>query len=135
MTQVNIAAFDAKGRIATLHSMSVPYLQQFYYDKMIPWLREFTLPDGYKPFDETIPQKLAKYAESKGYTLAASPEDIWGPGWWKYDLDEAAKLLEKHGFLQRRIFSLNSLYARTHIYVLRRRKKKLTLLMIVYKGN
>ena len=98
ITEVNIIALDAKGRIATFRSISVPYLQKHYESKLLPWIKDFTLPDGYKPFDETIPYKLAEYAKSKGYTLTADPVDIWGPGWWKYDPEEATKLLMKHGF-------------------------------------
>ncbi len=100
MTEVNILGLDAKGRIATFHSMSVPYLQVHFEDELIPWVKDFELSDGYKPFDETVPQRLGAYAESQGYTLAAEPEDIYGPGWWKYDPEEAAKLLEEEGFTQ-----------------------------------
>ncbi|UCE44272.1 MAG: hypothetical protein JSV57_01950, partial [Candidatus Bathyarchaeota archaeon] len=38
------------------------------------------------------------YAVAQGHTLAAAPEDIYGPGWWRYDPEEAAKLLEDNGF-------------------------------------
>jgi len=98
ITEVNINAYNGMARIATFRSQSVPYIEPYYVDKLLPWLKNFTLPDGYKPFDDTIPQKLAKYAESKGYTLAASPQEIFGYGWWRYDLEEATKLLESHGF-------------------------------------
>ena len=97
-TEVNIIALDAKGRIATFTSLSVPYLQKHYVSRLLPWIKNFTLPDGYKPFDETVPYKLADYAKSKGYTLTSDPTEIWGLGWWKYDPEEAAKLLKKHGF-------------------------------------
>ena len=98
ITEVNIMALNAMGRIATFRSLSVPYLQVHYESLLLPWIKEFTLSDGYKPFDPTVPQKLAKYVESKGYELAADPVRIWGPGWWKYDPEEAAKLLKAHGF-------------------------------------
>lgn len=98
ITEVNIIALDAKGRIATFRSVSVPYLQVHYESKLLPWIRDFTLSDGYKPFDDTIPYKLAEYVKSKGYILPYSPEKIWNVGWWRYDPKEATKLLEKHGF-------------------------------------
>ncbi|UCE44214.1 MAG: ABC transporter substrate-binding protein, partial [Candidatus Bathyarchaeota archaeon] len=98
MVDVNTLALDAKGRIATFHSMSVPYLQVHFEDILIPWIKDFELRDGYKPFDETIPQQIADYAVAQGHTLAAAPEDIYGPGWWRYDPEEAAKLLEDNGF-------------------------------------
>ena len=102
MTDVNIMALDGMGRIAAFRSLSVPYLETHYKDIMLPWLENFTLPGDptYKPWDPTVSLKLAEYAKSKGYELPEGfkPQDIWGLGWWKYDPQEAAKLLEKHGF-------------------------------------
>jgi len=99
ITEVDIYSLEAVGRIATFRSLSIPYIQKFYESKLLPWIKNFTLPDGYKPFDETVPYKIANYVEKvMGYELAADPVTIYGPGWWKYDPEEATKLLEKHGF-------------------------------------
>ncbi len=69
-----------------------------YQIGMIPELQEFTLPDGFKPFDSNLPYEIASWAKSQGETFQGSPVQIWGPGWWKYAPDEAAKLLEESGF-------------------------------------
>jgi len=98
ITELNILALNGMGRIATFRSLSVPYIQTVYEPTLLPWIENFALSDGYKPFDNTIPQKLADFARSQGYTLAADPETIWGPGWWKYDPEESARLLQKNGF-------------------------------------
>lgn len=98
ITEVNILALNGMGRMAVFRSLSVPYIQKHYESSLLPWIKNFALPDGYKPFDDTVPYKLANYTKSQGYTLAADPVTIWGPGWWKYDPQEAAKLLQKNGF-------------------------------------
>jgi peptide/nickel transport system substrate-binding protein len=67
-----------------------------YNPYLLPWVENFTLSDGYKPWDPTVPQKLGKIAASMGYTVNATK--VYGSGWWKYDPVEAANLLEKHGF-------------------------------------
>jgi len=98
ITELNIIAWNGLGRFATFSSLSVPYIQKHYETILLPWIKNFSLPDGYKPFDDTIPYKLANYIKSLGYTLAADPVTIWSYGWWRYDPEEATKLLEKHGF-------------------------------------
>jgi len=99
IVRLNIEALNAMGRIATFRGLSVKFVSQFYEEPLTEWLKEFSLPDGFKPFDPTIPQRLAEYVTTKmGEKLGASPEEIWGPGWWKYAPEEASKLLEKHGF-------------------------------------
>ncbi|MEM2099947.1 MAG: ABC transporter substrate-binding protein [Thermoproteota archaeon] len=99
ITEVNILGLNAQGRIATFRSLSVPYIQQFYESKLLPWIKNFALSDGYKPFDENVPYKIRDYVETVlGEKLAADPVTIYGPGWWKYDPDEASKLLMKNGF-------------------------------------
>lgn len=99
MTEVQMLALNFMGRIATFRSLTTDWLRFKVKDKLLPWLEEFTLPDGYKPFDPTLPERWADYVKSvMGYELAADINTIWGYGWWKYDPEEAARLLEKHGF-------------------------------------
>jgi len=99
ITEVNILGLNAQGRIATFRSLSVPYIQQFYESKLLPWVKNFTLSDGYKPFDESVPYKIGNYVEQVlKQKLATDPVTIYNLGWWKYDLEEASKLLEKNGF-------------------------------------
>ncbi|RLF05022.1 MAG: ABC transporter substrate-binding protein [Thermoprotei archaeon] len=79
---------------------ATPFLEPIYAPKLLPWLKNFTLPGDptYKPFDPTIPEKFAEWAKAQGYTLAGTPQELFGIGWWKYDPKEAEKLLKKHGF-------------------------------------
>jgi peptide/nickel transport system substrate-binding protein len=95
-------AYDGAATINVLHTPATAMYMADYYAPMQPWLEEFTidLGDGetFQPYDPTAPQRLAEYAEARGYPV---PEDVtgtFGYGWWKYAPDEAAKLLEKNGF-------------------------------------
>ncbi|MBA7607885.1 hypothetical protein ES703_15054 [subsurface metagenome] len=72
-----------------------------YQKGMLDWLEEFAFADGYKPFDPTLPYRLAEYAEEQGYTVPADPIDVWGPGWWRHDPQKAAEMLEAQGFTKR----------------------------------
>jgi len=98
MTEVNIMALEGRGRLSAFGPFSVPHIERIYAERLLPWVREFTLDDGYKPFDESILRKLEEYAKAKGYKLTVDPVTIWGLGWWKYDPEEATKLLKKYGF-------------------------------------
>ena len=62
------------------------------------WLINFELEDGYKPWDSTIADSMAKYSKRKGFDVKGDPKDVWGIGWWKYDLKQAEKMLTKEGF-------------------------------------
>jgi peptide/nickel transport system substrate-binding protein len=68
------------------------------YDRVMPWLEGFTLDDGYKPFNPDYSAELAAGLEELG--VQGIPEDTsaLGIGWWHYDLEQAAKLLESEGF-------------------------------------
>jgi peptide/nickel transport system substrate-binding protein len=96
-------AYDGAATMSCLHVSAMPLLVEKYYDPMQTWLKEFTLDLGggetFNPYDPDAPQRLADYAEGRGYAVA--PEDIkgaFGSGWWKHAPDAAAKLLEKNGF-------------------------------------
>ncbi len=75
-------------------------LHPLYYDPNQAWLEEFTLDDGYKPFNPDFGAELAETILASGVDAAELPEDTtdFGIGWWNYDLEQAAKLLEEEGF-------------------------------------
>jgi len=106
MTEVFITAFDgAQILVPVPTGMGYPVFKKYQLG-LRDWLTNFeiTLPDGskFKPFDPTIPFKIAKYAVSKGYLKKMPSEKevlmTWGPGWWKYAPDVAEKLLKSVGF-------------------------------------
>jgi peptide/nickel transport system substrate-binding protein len=76
-------------------------LRPIYFTPILPFLREFALEDGYKPFDENFAKDFAEVLKQMG--LKDIPEgdealsEAFGIGWWKYDPEQAGKLLEQAG--------------------------------------
>ncbi len=52
----------------------------------------------YQPYDPTIPDQIAAWAEEQGFEVPGTPREVFGTGWWKYDPETAEKLLLKNGF-------------------------------------
>jgi peptide/nickel transport system substrate-binding protein len=76
-------------------------LMKLYHDQLEDWLVNFELDvDGekYKPYDPTVPNKIADWAKAQGYTVSGEPRAVFGTGWWKQSTDISEKLLTKNGF-------------------------------------
>jgi peptide/nickel transport system substrate-binding protein len=99
---VSLATFNGMLRVSPLAVPPVDVLQDTYHFPMESWLKDFALDDGYKPFDPDFSTKISAKLTEMGMkdvpTDAAEVKKIFGVGWWKYDVDEAAKLLEAEGF-------------------------------------
>jgi peptide/nickel transport system substrate-binding protein len=93
------------GGVAKVTVMPVPptaALSEKYLDPMEEWLQNLEIEvapgEMYKPYDPTIPDQIAAWAEEQGYTVPGTPREVFGTGWWKYDPATAEKLLVKNGF-------------------------------------
>lgn len=93
------------GGVAKVTPMPVPptsKLVELYLDPLEDWLvnLEIDLGNGemYKPYDPTVPDQIAAWAEGQGYTVPGTPREVFGTGWWKFDPEAAEKLLIKAGF-------------------------------------
>jgi peptide/nickel transport system substrate-binding protein len=93
------------GGVAKVTPIPVPptaNLMSLYHDPMEEWLQnlEIEIAPGemYKPYDPTVPDRIAAWAEEQGYTVPGEPREVFGTGWWKFDPDAAEKLLIKNGF-------------------------------------
>jgi peptide/nickel transport system substrate-binding protein len=97
-------AMDGAATMNATHIPMVSLYQEHYFEPTQDWLKEFTidLGDGelYQPYDADAPNRLAEYVEARGYEVSedADFDSTFGYGWWKYDPEAAAKLLEKNGF-------------------------------------
>lgn len=98
-------AFDGAVTLSPIHIPLTIAYYNWYFTKLEDWLKNFELDLGngekFKPYDPTAGFRLAEYAKKRGYPVPDNPElikRIFGPGWWKYAPDVAAKLLEKNGF-------------------------------------
>jgi peptide/nickel transport system substrate-binding protein len=93
------------GGVAKVTVMPVPptaALSAKYLDPLEDWLQNLEIEvapgEMYKPYDPTIPDQIAAWAEEQGYTVPGTPREVFGTGWWRYDLETAEKLLVKNGF-------------------------------------
>ena len=92
------------GGVAKVTPFPVPptaKLYNLYHGPMTEWLTnlQIDLGDGemYNPYDPTVPDQIAAWAEEQGFTVPGEPHEVFGSGWWKYDTDAAEKLLMKAG--------------------------------------
>lgn len=93
------------GGVAKVTPMPIPptaSLAAIYLDPMEDWLQnlEIEIEPGvmYNPYDPTVPDQIAAWAEGEGFSVPGTPKEVFGTGWWKYDLDVAERLLLKNGF-------------------------------------
>jgi peptide/nickel transport system substrate-binding protein len=93
------------GGVAKVTAMPIPptaSLVDIYLDPMEEWLQnlEIEIESGemYQPYDPTVPDRIAEWAEGQGYTVPGTPREVFGTGWWKYDPEVAERLLLKNGF-------------------------------------
>ena len=81
---------------------STPALTAIYHDPMEEWFQnlEIEIEEGvmYKPYDATVPDQIAAWAEAEGYEIPGDVRAVFGSGWWAYAPDVADRLLMKHGF-------------------------------------
>ncbi len=99
---VSLATFSGKLRFSPLQVPALSNYQAVYHFPMEPWLKDFALDDGFKPFNPDAASSLVKNLTDSGETGLPTDtqqqKDVFGVGWWKYAPDEAAKLLQSVGF-------------------------------------
>jgi peptide/nickel transport system substrate-binding protein len=96
---------DYIGGVAKVTAMPVPptdALMAMYHDPMEEWFQnlEIEIEPGemFNPYDPTVPDQIAEWAESQGYTVPGEPREVFGGGWWTHAPDVAERLLVKNGF-------------------------------------
>ncbi|WP_244466843.1 ABC transporter substrate-binding protein [Devosia geojensis] len=100
--RASIATFSGMMRASPLAIPPTTVLMDTYHQPMAQWLTEFTLEDGYQPFDPDYAIKLGEQLRAEG--VEGIPEDpeqlreLLGVGWWKHDPEQATKLLTEAGF-------------------------------------
>jgi peptide/nickel transport system substrate-binding protein len=103
LKSVGINALDGEFKASPLPMVDTLILRPIYFEPLLPWLREFALADGYKPFDEGFAADLAAQLLDIGVPESEIPQGeealsvAFGIGWWKYDPEEAERLLNSVG--------------------------------------
>jgi len=100
---VSLGTFSGMLRVSPLGVPPVAAVQNTYHKPLVERLLAMELPDGYKPFDPSFAVEMARIFNEQGVggDLPTSEEelvDLFGVGWWKYDVEQADKLLESIGF-------------------------------------
>lgn len=100
--QASIATFSGMLRASPLAIPPTTVLMDTYHQPLAQWLADFTLEDGYKPFDPDYAVRLGERLRSEGVeNIPEDPEalrELLGVGWWKHDPEQATKLLTEVGF-------------------------------------
>ena len=93
------------GGVAKVTTLPIPPtagLTAQYLDPLEEWLvnLEIEIEPGtmYQPYDATVPDQIAAWAEEQGFTVPGTPREVFGTGWWKFDPEVAERLLIKNGF-------------------------------------
>jgi len=105
IVQVVLQSYNGCATISPIHVPPTGHYLEWYFDKVEPWLKEFSIKVGdktFKPYDPTIPDKIAQMVKyTFGYKMPDDPKEIRkriGYGWWKYSPETAGELLKSVGF-------------------------------------
>jgi peptide/nickel transport system substrate-binding protein len=102
LKSVGINSVSGEFKASALPMVDIPILRPLYYEPNMDFLRNLTLDDGYKPFDENFAADLSAKMKEMGAAnvpeSAQDQKDGFGLGWWKYDPEQATKLLTSVGF-------------------------------------
>lgn len=104
LERASIATFSGMLRASPLAVPPTTVLMETYHKPMSDWLAEFTLPNGYAPFDPDYAIRLAERLTAEGIeNIPTDPDearDLFGVGWWNHDPEQATALLLDAGFTQ-----------------------------------
>lgn len=103
LQSVGINAMSGQFRASALPMSDTHILRPLYFDPLQSWLKDFTLSDGYQPYNPDFATNLTNKLKTMGTEPASLPQDdqavsqAFGLGWWKYDPAEAGRLLNSVG--------------------------------------
>jgi len=95
---VAINAVSGEFIASPLPMVDTQILRPIYFEPLMPWLEDFALADGYKPFNANFTNQLAETLAGVGAEGIPEDTSAFGVGWWNYDIEQAGTLLESAGF-------------------------------------
>ncbi len=102
MVQLQTEYIGGVAKVSALPITPTAPLRTLYYDPLEDWLinLQIEIEPGtmYTPYDPTVPDQIAAWAESEGYTVPGTPREVFGSGWWNFAPDVAERLLLDNGF-------------------------------------
>lgn len=104
IVKVSNATYDGMMRVSAIQLPPTTVLQDTYHFPMEDWLtNDLVLSDGYKPYDTSYATRMVEQMAASGeeglpVDDQVAAQELFGVGWFKYDPEEATKLLEKNGF-------------------------------------
>ena len=104
LQSVGINSMSGEFKASPFPMADTEVLRPIYFDPVMPWLKDFALSDGYKPFNASFGPDLVAKLQKAGLPASVLPQgdkaisEAFGVGWWKYDVAEAEKLLTSAGF-------------------------------------
>jgi peptide/nickel transport system substrate-binding protein len=103
LQNVGINALSGEFKASPLPMVDTRILRPIYFEPLLPWLKDFALSDGYKPFNPNFANDLTDKLKDMGIAASALPEgdkaisEAFGLGWWKHDPAQAEKLFNSAG--------------------------------------
>ena len=102
LKSASLSTYSGQLRATPLILAPTEALSEVYHNPMVDWLKDFELSDGYKPFDDNFAVEMVEELKKQG--IEGLPDgdeearEIFGVGWWKYDVEQAEKMLVEKGF-------------------------------------
>ncbi len=102
VNSISLSTYSGMLRVSPLILAPTAALTKVYHAPMVSWMKDLTLSDGYKPFDENVAANMVEILKKQGVeglpNDSQAAKDIFGVGWWKYDTAQAEKILVSKGF-------------------------------------
>lgn len=102
LQQVGISSLSGQFKAAAIPIADTPITRPIFYKPLESFLNELTLPDGYKPYNPNFGAELVEALKQQGIPESELPSgdaisESFGGGWWKFDLEQAEKLMASAG--------------------------------------
>lgn len=102
LQNVGINSMSGQFRASALPLPDTQITRPAFFTPLEQWLTEFTLPDGYQPYNPNFGAEMVEKLTAMGMDPAQLPTgdavvDNFGVGWWKYDPAQAEKLMNSVG--------------------------------------
>ncbi len=100
--ELSMTTYNGGARMCPIAGPAMDSTTEAYIKPIAEWLENFTLSDGYQPFNSNYAQEIAATLTEQGVEGLPTDEeelkDKLGIGWWKHDTAEAESLLLAEGF-------------------------------------